>query len=204
MATWSALYPLLLASVSGVSEPLADQALCNAAQEFFRRSLAWKQWLAPITLTTDTSYQLTIPTGSLIVRLEKATLNGTAISLPNWNSFDADLADNAAQGSGVTTADRISVELASSYAAGGVLKVQAVLTPALGAASLPDAQLAQHGAAIVEGAKARLMAIKGEEFTDLQLAALAMDLFEQAIGTAQYQAYKGFGREVPRMRLRDC
>ncbi len=202
MAAWSILYPLLMPHVPGVSEPLADQALRSAAQEFFRRTTAWRQWLPAITLTTDTSYALALPTGSLVVKLMKATLDGRDVPLPNWNSFEADLDDNATQGVGITTSDRISVQLAAAYAPGGALKVQAALTVSDGALTVPDAQAGQHSAAIVQGAKAILMAIPRQEFTDLTLAAFARGAFEDAIGTAQYEAHKGFGRDVPRMKYR--
>lgn len=191
-------------SVKGCSGPQADQELRTAAQEFFRRTKAWLQWLDPITLTGAASYTLALPTGSLVHRLEQATVDGATVALPNYRSFPVDLADNQTQGQGFTTSDRITVLPAATYAAGQVLKLQAVLVPSNTATSLPDALVAQFGQYIAEGAKSRLMLLPGKEYSNPGAAGIASVAFEAAIGSVQHQAHKGFGTTVPRMRVRDC
>lgn len=204
MATWAALYPWLMPSVRGVSAPQADQELRTAAQEFCERTRAWLQWLDPIALTGAASYVLALPAGAMVHQLERATLGGVPVELPNWRGFDVDTADNQAQGRGFTTADRITVVPVATYAAGQVLKLQAVLKPSGSATTLPDAMAAQFGRFIAEGAKARLMLLAGREYSNPALAGVAQDAFEQAIGRIQHEAYKGFGGSVPRQRIRDC
>lgn len=202
MAAWSTFYPDLLTFVQACPEPLLNQELRRAAQTFFRRSRAWVQWLTPITLTSAVSYPLTLPTDAMVVRLEKATLDGKPIELPNWRSFEADPLAVPGQSSGITTADRISVLLAQPYAAGGRLAVQAALAPSDAATTIPDDQVAQHRDAILHGARSRLLLLPDKSFTNPQMATLELGMFEDAIGVAQHQAYKGFGGQVPRMRFR--
>lgn len=202
MAAWSTFYPHLLPFVQACPEPLLNQELRMAAQTFFRRSRAWVQWLQPITLTAANTYALPLPADSAVVRLEQATLDGTPVAIPNWRLLDRDPALTPAQSSGVTTADRISVQLVQSFAAGSVLSIQASLAPSDTATTLPDDQVAQHRQAILHGARSKLLLIPDKTFTNPQNAVVENDLFEDAIGTAQHQAYKGFGRQVPRMRYR--
>lgn len=203
MAAWSTFYPDLLPHVPGVAEPMADQELRRAAQEFFRFTKAWRQWLGNITLTGAASYTVALPTDALVHRFDRATVNGQPVALPGWSGFDADPESVPGQGQGFTTRDRITVVPVSAYSS-GVLKLRAVLVPADQAATLPDELVAQFRDAIVAGAKARLMLQPGKGYSSPALGGVARSDFVDAMGTAQHQALKDFGADVPRPRIRDC
>lgn len=70
------LYPLVLPFVPELPLPTVDQHIKLAAQEFYRRSHAWRETLDPITLVADqTEYDLDAPvSGTRIEKVLSATV----------------------------------------------------------------------------------------------------------------------------------
>lgn len=206
MALWSAAYSELRPDVPGCAEPSMDQALRQAATEFFRRTRAWRVWLTPIEiLAAERSYTIPRPTGALVVRLEQATVDGQPTGIHLFNAFDADpaLAPDLVS-AGVASPDRVTVTTLTQLAVGADLQLQASLTCSRAATSIPDELMEQHIDALVAGARGRLMKKAGKAYTNLELAAAALAEFEAAIGAQAYSTHTGDTGQVPRRRLRMC
>ena len=205
MSLWSAFYPSLLPHVTGCSEPMMDMALCDAAQKFFRDSRAWQQWLTAVTVATgDREYPLPLPSGSEVLQLDAATVNGTPFDILSWRSFCADPDDVQGENSGLTTLDRIVFTLSRELPAGTLVKIRATLVPSDDATGIPDDLFVQYGKSIAKGARAQLQATKDKPYTDVAMAGIAQGEFLAAIGTANIQTYRGNTSSTPRLRPTWC
>ena len=99
MATWSDLHPDVLMYVPGCPDPVLDQEIRNAAIEFFRRTRVWTEWLEPIYTSAGVrEYDLDLPSGSEVVRIEQATRNGSPLELEGFRTVPSDLAQGAVPG----------------------------------------------------------------------------------------------------------
>lgn len=201
MTAWAAFLPYLLPHVKGVADPAAEQALRDAATDFFRRTRAWRRWLAEVPVQAgQREYVLPLPSGAQVVRIETATVGGASAAVHSFQGFPSDPALHAGQASGVASRDRVSVLLAGDASPGAALQVEATLTLTDAATGVEDAFFQQYRAEIVDGAKALLMLTPDQTFTNLQLGALASDRFETAIDREKVKAFRGQTNSTPRSR----
>lgn len=206
MALWSDLYPELLIAAPGAADPLLDRSLARAAQEFYRRTRIWRQWLAPITIAAATrGYTLTLPTGSNVVRLEQAKRNDSDFPILSQRGIDVDLSAKQWREHGLVSNDRRTITLARDLPADDVLYIEASLMPDLDTATgISDDDLDQYGRDIAEGAKALLLAQNRAPWADPAGAAEARARFEIAIGCKAWDSYRGLTNGVPRARPKWC
>lgn len=205
MAVWSDLYPELLIAAPGASDPTLDRALVTAAQEFYRRTRTWRQWLAPVNVLAATrGYTLTLPTTTNVVRLEQAKKNGTPFPIFSGRSVDVDLSTQQWSESGLVSLDRRTITLTRELPAGDVIMIEASLMPDLDATGISDDDLDQYGRDIAHGAKAILLSQNRMPWADPAGAAEARARFEVAIGCKSWDSYRGMTNGVPRARPKWC
>ena len=205
MAVWSDFYPGLTSSVSGCPEPMLDFALRKAAAEFFRRTRAWTIWLAPVTtLALTRDYALTLPAGSDVVRIERAAINGSVIEILGYRDLQLDPSLHAPGENGVTTLDRKLITLGMDYPAGSSLEIQVALMPSKAALGITDVQFDHYSDDIAQGAKARLMLMPGQPFSNPNLGVLAKELFEHAVATKNVDSWRSHTANTPAARVRWC
>jgi len=206
MALWSDLYPELLIAAPGAADPLLDRSLARAAQEFYRRTRIWRQWLAPITVLAATrGYTLTLPADTNVVRLEFAKRNDGDFPILSQRSIDVDLGSHQWREHGLVSTDRRTITLARDLPAGDVLRIEASLMPDLETATgIADADLDQYGRDIAEGAKAILLSQNRAPWADPAGAAEARNKFDIAIGCKAWDSYRGMTNGVPRARPKWC
>jgi hypothetical protein len=190
--------------VSGCPEPLANAELRNAAEKFFKRTRAWREWSDLITLrTVSREYDLDPPVGSYVVRIERATLNGSPF--PIDGAFD--LAGNPllqSVGDGISSADRVVLTMSSTPVDGGKLSVFFSLAPSLTASGIPDHLFTQYADAILEGALGEIRMVPNETFTDDGRAAVNLAKFEAAMDRTVGQVFRSNTNTVPRARVSWC
>lgn len=205
MALLSSLYPDILPYVPGCPDPVVEQEIRRAAQEFFRCTRAWVDWLADITTTAGArQYNMLLPADSEVYRLEKATLDGSPIEVQIWRLADAEPETNVVEGGvSVMSHDRVSVLLGREPAAGQKLKVQVILSPSDSATTVPDALWFKHKDAICEGAKHRLMRMPGP-MSKPKEAREAYDRFETAIAAMSVESWRGHTPLTPRAKPKWC
>jgi len=205
MTLWQSWYPLVLGHVPGCPDPVLDQALRLAAQEFCRRTRCWLVWLDPVTtLETNVEYDLDLPTNSTVVRVERATLAGAPIEIRSFRALEAN-PDTATDGDGgLISADRATFRLGTLVSAGQALAVQVALMPSDRATGTEDGIFRQYAEQISFGAKARLMEIPGQTWSNAALSGFNAAKFDEAIGSVAVDAWRGHTANTPRPRARWC
>lgn len=205
MATWADFYPELILHAPGCPYPTADVALRESARAFFRRTRAWREWLDPEQVAAGVrEYDLSIPPGSMVVRIERCTVDGVPMEVLSHKEQLSDFARYEQPDRGLLSRDRASFLLTQLLTPGAMVAAEVSLMPAKNSAGIPDDQFAQHAQDIVEGAKHRLMLIPQTSFYNEGLAAVAMNAFETAVATKTVEAWKGATGAVPHRRARWC
>jgi hypothetical protein len=204
VALWSAFYPDVLVYVPGCPDPTVDQALRDASIEFFRRTRAWMEWLEPIfTAGALREYELELPTGAEVVRIERATRNGQPLEVQGFRTLAADPARTAGGDLALVSADRVAVLLTQAVAPKERVQVQASLRPTATAAGLGDTLFGQHRQAIAEGAKHRLLRMPGPLHKPRE-AEEARLLFEAAVARAGVDSWRSHTNATPRAQPKWC
>jgi hypothetical protein len=88
-------------------------------------------------------------------------------------------------------------ELRPSHAAGSSIITYSAVAPSIAATIVPDA-LSQYLEGITQGALARILSIKGKDYSDVAGAGLALQQWTDCIADAKSDAEKGFARAKTR------
>ena len=205
MAVWTDLYPELLIAAPGAADPMLDRALVVAAQEFYRRTRTWRQWLDPVTVVAATrDYTLSLPTATNVVRLEQAKRNNQDFPILNAREINVDLSTRQWREHGLVSLDRRTIVLARELPEDDVIELEASLMPDLEATGISDDDLDQYGRDIATGAKAILLGQNRAPWADPAGAAEARNSFNVAIGCKAWDSYRGMTNGVPRARPKWC
>lgn len=185
---------------------MLDQEIRRAARQFFDRTKAWAVWLDTIYLVANLrDYDLDIPAGTEVVRLQRATVNGAPINVAGWSTLAVDLSSNESQGGRqiLASSDLLTVTLGNEGEAGAKLQVQVALMPSRTATSIPDDVLSKHVDAVIEGAKYNLMRVPGPLYKPKDAEA-ARRAFENHVSGATVEAYRDHTMTTPRASVKWC
>lgn len=216
MADLSDLYPSLRIELPGVIEPLLEDEVVKAVQDFLIRSGVWKHTCPDLLPweTVRTFPVLTegtdIPTNTRVTRLDevKFASDGTSLKKVKFATREQldDIYSNWEVKTGSTplrwTSDgpgawRI-VPIAVADVADSI-KIRVVLSITNAATEIPDFIFYEFEESLKYGALSRLMKIPGKDWTDLKAAAAYASMFESKIIVAASRAQAEFGhprREV--------
>jgi hypothetical protein len=203
MKLWSAFLPEILTFAIGCPIPLAEAKLRQAAIEFFQRTRAWVEWLDPVTsVAGSVEYDLDLPTGSDVARVEKSTVDGKPIDIISYRdaSYDWTRLDLTSQG--IVSRDLKTFRLGQAVAAGLTIQVQVALTPSRTSTGIPDDLYDKYVDDIVHGARYRVLMTPDTTFYKPDLAGIEKALFEAAIGTNAVDAWRGQTANTPRARVK--
>lgn len=206
MAAWDFWFPDVLVHAVNAPDPLVRQALCRAARDFFLRTRAWTQWLDVTTTNAGegVEYDFDIPSQTELIRIERATRNGSPLLVQNYRQRPADWTQHADGPQGVVTRDLVTYNLVGSFAAGDVVQVQASLVPSLRATGIPDPLANRYQEPLAHGALARLLLVPDTPYFKPDLAAFYRGLFETAVGADAFDAFRGHTNQVPRANVKWC
>ena len=156
MRPWMHFFPDVMPQVPAVAEPMAEHHTRRAAQEFCRRTRAWRETLDAVSTRAGVlCYDLELPPMAELVRLEGATLGCEPLVL-----------DRSKPGAHIYTPD--GKELILSRAPGDGLQLVATcsLKPGNQSPGIEDALFDLYADEIALGAVARLTgdAVKQEKF----------------------------------------
>lgn len=205
MKLWSAFLPEILTVAIGCPIPLAEAKLRQAAIEFFQRTRAWVEWLDPVTsIEGSIEYDLDLPTGSDVARVEKSTVDGKPIGIASYYDapYDWTRLDLASQG--LVSRDLKTFRLGQAVAAGLTIQVQVALTPSRTSTGIPDDLYDKYVDDIVHGARYRVLMTPDTPFYKPDLAGIEKALFEAAIGANAVDAWRGQTANTPRARVKFC
>lgn len=205
MSNWSFWFQEVLPHAPGAPDPMVEHAVGRAAREFFRRTRAWMEWLDPLTSDEATAQEqdFELPTRTEVVRIERATRNGSWLEVRSYREHDADWTRYGAAAELVSRDLRV-LTLTGSWASGDQVQVQVSLMPATDATGIPDDLARRYLEAIAEGAKARLLLTASTPFYDRAEGRAAAARFEQAIGAHAVDAWRGHTNNTPRATVRWC
>ncbi|HRG70692.1 MAG TPA: hypothetical protein PLH95_03585 [Thauera aminoaromatica] len=212
MASWDVFLTDVLVHCPSAPIPTVRRVLRRSARAFCQRTFAWKVWLPCEQAASPdlTDYTIALPTGAELVRLEQVVADGVPVTTTmqdvpadDWTDEDtaAEMPDRQA-----VTADLLTITItAGPLADTAVVKAQVALQPTLAAAACAFELLAtRYFEAIVDGALARLFAMKGATFGDNDEAAKFGAMFEAAIGRAVNDVSRGHTRSRRRPTAHWC
>lgn len=204
MADWSFFHARVAPRVIGCPAPVVDAELRNAAAEFLSRTRAWREWLEPMNVYEGfRDMELDVPIGSMAVRIEKATMNGSPFPVDGAFELNLDPAREIA-GDGISSPGRAGLILSRPFPAGSVIQVQVSLAPAKAANGVPDHVARNFEDGIVFGALSRIRTIPGQPFSDDARAAADLLMFEREIARVAALVYRSHTNTKPRRSVQWC
>lgn len=206
MAAWSYFHTRVMPRVIGCPVPVADTELRNAAAEFLARTRAWREWLEPVTVASDGAkeFDLDVPQGSMVVRLESVTINGTARAIDGSFDLASDPVLHQQMTDGFSSTDRQVALSSRSLPAGSVIQFRVSLAPAKDATSIPDHIAKQYEDGIVAGALHRIRTIPNQTFSDDNRGALDLAIFEREVNRVAPLVFRSHTNTMPRSRVKWC
>lgn len=194
MKLWIDFYDYYLTDIPGCPHATAANALRSAAQEFCKRTKAWRATLEPvITVAGNSVYPFDLPDGQEVAKVVSAELDTYPIELL--------LHDQVEQiKRGVIAITQRQFYLQPVPADGQSLIIKVVLMPSNDAAGVDDVVYAMYAEAIAEGAKARLFSKSNQPYTDVRAAGLAQAKFMSEIDMTSMKVAKAFSSAPLRIR----
>lgn len=210
----SAFMPYVIPHVAGCSEPLAFQALREAAQEFCTRTNIVQQTFTVSALAGVAEYDLDVPSQMQLARLLKVGW-GTDRWLRVNDRWDVDNAlalrgtvngDDPVQGDPTAAWAEPETAVFKVYPVpdrdlDAMFTVTASYSPTDTATQLDDVLLQRWRRGVVAGALAYLQMMPGQPFTAPTFAR-HRDQFETEIGRAIAEARKGAAMTSTRIKAR--
>lgn len=196
MKTWDTLYPWVLPYVLGCPNPTVDRALCDAAREFCTGAAAWFEWSDDVTaLGTTQRFDFDVPTNAELVRVRRCTVDDLEYAVRGNTQLPAGWQLGTA-----TKPDKSLIHLDLSEFvvvpmpnAGQILRLELVFKPTINATSFGDDLLNKYGIGIAAGAKASLMLIPGQPWTNGGMASICEAEYRTAMNVAANEAWRHRG-----------
>lgn len=220
MAALETLVPKVRRDVPNCPDPIIVDELAEAARDFCRQTTVWRNECPAITIETDVhTYRLRHPDG-LPHRIHEATYQAPdqtsrrplfplnehrarggagygdyhqtfhpvgqsqdwkiRTGTPRWYSHY------------LTNLDVRVIPIPTSSDADGFLHFTVSLLPKMDARRLPEWIVERYYEALVAGAKARLLKMANQQWTDANKGALENDLFEKELAIAKAEVIQSF------------
>ncbi len=212
MREWSYFLPDVLPHVVGCPSMVAEQELKRAAQQFFEKTRAWRLTTAPVRISPNqATVTVAVGDGLDLVRIEHGTYDGKRIAVISPDVLDDDptmgdwrsrkgTPNNLIQSMpGVVDLYPVPLDATSTG-----LTFFVAVKPSDSATGLPDHLATAYRDIIVCGAKSKLMIYKDAPWANPALAASFASEFMTSMGSANFEAAKGFGRGRIAARPRWC
>ena len=175
-----AFFPLVLPEVIGCPDPLLAQQVVMVSNHFCTETGVWDEIQDPIpTPAGQTEYEIDAPTSdSYVVRVVDVWHNNLALKAEQIKNPRID----EVKPTGYHAAkERGSITLNGKPQQGDVLVIRAVYAPKLTSKNLPDLLMQRYAYAIACGAKARLMAIPGQLWSNPAVSAFYRTEYDNAV-----------------------
>lgn len=184
------LIPEVADDLSGVPDPAAERAIRHAAIDLCERASVWRLDHADVPLVDGVgSYTLTAPVGARIAAILRASAGSIPLVLAPVKSSTAigspiyAWLDPSAEG-------RLMISPAP-MASAGPLRVEVALSPTIAADELPDFMVYRYLSALRYGARAKLMAMQRQTWSDPQGAQIEAAAFDAEVSVAHTAILRG-------------
>lgn len=197
MVNLSQFFPRLMPYVVGCPEPLAQQALLDAAIEFCTKSNAVSVMLDPVTTISGiATYEIDTPSQTGVSAVLKLWHDGNLIlPLPFEQATSLFNNPNGSPrfffGQYVDEAFCVTLLPTPDKTVANGLRMRAALTPTRSATQVHDILYDRYADAIVQGAISTLCAVPDQPFTDLPQAAAAAMRFRAEANLARGEIMHG-------------
>ena len=204
--TWEKFYDEVLPDVPGCSQPMAKNAIRNAAIEFFGRSWTWRADHPAIdAVANQAAYPYALTNGQKVAMPLAVWYDGKPLTAKTQGELESMYADWRSQ---VGTPlyylqegyEALMLVPKPAASLTGAIELKVAVQPSRDSADLPDEMWENCLDAIASGAKARLFAMKKKPWTDPQRAAYHQGLFDRAVAAAKSSATRGRVRSRARVR----
>lgn len=212
MASLDTFLARVLPRATGCEEPVARQAILDAAVEFCEETHVAQLVLDPFAATVSTpNYALALPVGTAIVQIEKAwyktvPLNRAADALINNVLAYHDVAGTTRETGEPRDCfwhnNEFWVYPTPAATVAGALTVRASIKPADDATEVPDVLLTSWRDAVVAGALERVLGMRGTVHYDPAEAGKYAGKFRQAIADGRIRANTGEATSELSVRMR--
>jgi hypothetical protein len=180
--------------VPGCSEPLAAQAVVDAAITFCENSLVLREVLDPLTLQAGLDqYEFSAPSNQEVVRLLNVWVDGQLL-----RPIPAEQVDYAAQQDGAPSSyyvlrqdEVLTVQLYPTPIAAGQLSAEVALRPTREATQLPTDLYTYWLDAVLAGTLAHLLALPATSFSNPAAATHYMGRAATLTGRARIEGSRG-------------
>lgn len=187
----------------GIATPTAYFGIRQAAIDFCQRTKTWR-YEDDFDVSADDSEQITTPSNSVLVDLEKVLFEGNDL-LPKTTAWLDDNvrgwrlnADDGSLAQYVTQTEQNTIRLVP--AAAGHVNIYAWLKPSQDADQVPDYLGDQYRETIAHGALARILMMPNMPFSNPQLGAMFLGLFNEALD--KFQNKGSMGQQRARTRTK--
>lgn len=185
-----AFFPMVLPDVIGCPDPMLQQQIVLAAHHFCTETGVWDEIQDPIKLQAGvTEYEIDAPSKeAYVARVTGVWLNNLKLEPEQMKKPRVEgvkpTGYHAARARGAIT-------LNGSPLAGDILVVRAVYAPSLQSKNLPDFLMERYADAIASGAKHRLMAMPGKDWSNPAIAQFYGNQYDNALADARIEMERG-------------
>lgn len=185
-----AFFPMVLPDVIGCPDPMLQQQIVLAAHHFCTETGVWDEIQDPIKLQAGvTDYEIDAPSKeAYVARVTGVWLNNLKLEPEQMKNPKVEgvkpTGYHAARARGAIT-------LNGSPLAGDILVVHAVYAPSLQSKNLPDFLVERYADAIASGAKHRLMAMPGKDWSNPAIAQFYGNQYDNALTDARIEMERG-------------
>lgn len=191
----STFFTRLMPNVAGCPEPLAQQALVDAAIEFCDLSLIIVERLDPITvgLTDLRSFEIDLPSQMKLSQIMSVELDDRLLQpAPSYNVYGTpDQPGTPTTYYTTEFEETFAVTLVPRPDKEFMLQVTAALKPSRTATNLPNKLFEEYADYILAGAFSRLMSMPGQMWSDPVGAAGYMAQFRHGLSVARNNSMRG-------------
>lgn len=207
MANLSAFFPRLIPYAPGVSEPLAQQALLDAAIDFCERSYVVTQDLDPMTLPAGTdTVELEPPTGTVVAAVTRAWFDERLLQATPaahvFNPFRPDGRPVEYYGAFIDDVYCLTVHPAPDETKPNALLVRVALKPSRSATTVPTLLFDHYADAIVDGALGILLAVPDQPFSNEAKAFAMAQMARSKAAQAKADSLRGRVQSSMRVKMR--
>jgi len=183
-------------SIPDSTQLVTRSAFVQAARDFCRRTLAWRERNTVATVAGTPTYVVYTPANGVVVDFfaPKLDTDITLIKVPTAkvDSIDMELLTDQDEPSyAFLTGVQNEIQLAAIPDAAYTFSFQLALMPAEAATTIDDTLWDRYGDTIVSGALFRLLRMPGKSWSDPQMAEYHRNLYEAAIPEAQSKSADG-------------
>jgi len=204
---YDALVSEIAPDVPGCPDMAIERAVRDAAIEFFDQTACWRVDQEPVAVSAGTAVvELELPAGTRLVQLLRAKLGSRPLDRKSREDLLDRFGDFTVKGmpAAVTRESDTEIRLVPvpGLSMADRLQLHFAVTPTRASTSIPDEQGERHWQALVEGARAKLMAMLGQPWAQPKLASVARGAFEKAMREAMLTASQDAVAGTKRMKLR--